>query len=327
MAPAVRRARKASRSAGWLVSCFDAAGIARVATTGDDHPHLAECLSCRRQLASDRATRTALRALPVPALGEARRKELAAELLAIAQHPVQPRRRTAAFALSAGALAAAAALWIRPPTLEEVAVSVQLSSSEPIATGTSSVMHLEAPPQLQAPQIEGSGATFRHVTGERDVIALYEGAIELDTRATRDADVTIGDAVVRVNDAAVKIRARGRTIVSVQVVVGSAQITVDGKQLTIQRDAMWLAGPSAKQQSLAAFRDGWMALRAGHHREAMEMFDRVTDPIVIEEATYWAAIAAQRSGDAELARVRLDGFLRRFPSSPYASDLPDGNAH
>lgn len=306
------------------MSCFDAAGIARVATTGEAHPHLAGCLACRRQLAADRATRTALRALPVPALGEARRKELAAELLAIAQHPVQPRRRTAPFAVTAGALAAAVALWVRPLTVEEVPVSVELASSEPIATGTSSVIYLEAPPRLQAPRIEGSGATFRHVTGERDAIALYEGAIEVDTRATRDADVTIGGAVVRVSDAAVRIRARGRTIVSVQVVVGAAQVTVDGRQLTVQRDAIWIAGPSAKQQSLAAFRDGWMALREGKHHDAMTLFDRVTDPIVIEEATYWAAIAAQRSGDAELARTRLAAFLRRFPSSPYAAELqPD----
>lgn len=302
------------------MTCFDSAGIARAATLGDDHPHLAECLPCRRRLAADRSTRDRLRAIPVPALEDSRRRELAAELLAIAQHPLPPRRHTAAWAMSIGALAAAVALLVYRPAPEELSVMPVFPSVEPIATTSSSVAHLEAPPQLAAPRIEGSGATFRHVIGDRDTIALYDGAIEVDTRNTRDADVTIGEAIVRVTDAAVKIRAQGRSIVSVQVIFNSAEVTANGKQVTIQRDAMWLAGPSAKQQSLAAFRDGWMALRAGRHREAMALFDRVTDPIVIEEATYWAAIAAQRSGDAELARTRLEAFARRFPSSPYASE-------
>jgi len=306
------------------VSCFDPAELARLATVDVDHPHLADCLSCRRRLAADRETRSALRALPIPALSDRRRRELAAEIEAVAQAAPQPRRHTAAWAISAGAVAAALGLLLRPPhAVESLVIALpELATIEPIATGSSSVARLEVPPPLQAPRIEGNGATFRHVTGAaRDAIALYDGVIEVDTRSGRDADVQVGDSVVRVDDATVKIRARGRAIVSVQVVVGAAHVTSAGRQVTVQRDAMWIAGPSAKQQSLAAFRDGWMALRAGRHREAMELFDRVTDPIVLEEATFWAAIAAQRSGDGALARARLDAFLRRFPSSPYVADL------
>jgi len=71
---------------------------------------------------------------------------------------------------------------------------------------------------------------------------------------------------------------------------------------------------------LAAFRIGWEALRERRFTDAIAAFDRATDPAVAEDATFWAAIAAQRAGDIADARKRLDGFLTRFPDSPRADD-------
>src|SRR5207237_329098 len=117
-----------------------------------------------------------------------------------------------------------------------------------------------------------------------------------DTRDARNVDVRVGDAIVRIDGSSVRIRAHGRAIVSVQVVVGSAHVMASDRQLTLERDSVWLAEPPAKQRAIAAFRDGWIALREGRQREAIALFDRATDPSVAEEATYWAGIAAQRAG-------------------------------
>ncbi len=93
------------------------------------------------------------------------------------------------------------------------------------------------------------------------------------------------------------------------------------QHVTVQRDSVWLPGPTAAQRSLTAFRDAWLALRAGKNLEAIELFDRVTDPVAREEASYWAAVAAKRSGDTRLAADRIAQFLREFPSSQYAIEL------
>jgi len=97
--------------------CLSAAGIARVATTGQLGDHAGHCFTCRRRLAVDHEVRQAAQGLPVPALSRARRRELAAEILVIAQHapPARPRDGRARSAAVAAAMAAATALtaWCR----------------------------------------------------------------------------------------------------------------------------------------------------------------------------------------------------------------------
>ena len=44
----------------------------------------------------------------------------------------------------------------------------------------------------------------------------------------------------------------------------------------------------------------------------------MTDPVVAEDAAFWAAIATERAGDSDGAATRLRTFLDRFPASPRA---------
>ncbi len=308
-----------------MMRCLDAAQLARLVTAGASEPHLSECLPCRRRFEADTAARAAIRDLPTPVLGSAHKRALAAELIARAQAEPERASRRVPMIAAAGALAAALALVLAWPSR-----TTALSPAAPDAvvaedTAMSSAMtaRLESPPELGAPAFEASrGAIVDHAVGrERDTVVLADGMLALDTRSARGVDVRVGDTIVRVEDASVTIRARKRAIVSVQVIVGAARIDNATQHVTLQRDTLWMPGPTAQQRSLAAFRDGWLALRAGKHREAMELFDQVTDPVAREEASYWAAIAAKRSGDGALAAARLEKFLREFPASEYAAEL------
>lgn len=315
------------------MSCLDAAQIARALTLGLDEPHFRECLDCRRRLEADRTTRDALRVLPVPALTAAHRASLAAEILASADQRRPRRRRSRWIAAAGGALAMAAAVslvawWPRTPE-SLAAPSASIETDEVVAVGGSSIAHEDAPPSIAAPVIEATrGTTFRHATGiDRDVVTLVDGALELDTRFARKVDVRVGDSIVRVENAAVKIEARTRSIVSVRVIVGAARIESPAQHVTLQRDSEWIpappttsSAPTEKVRSLAAFRDAWIALRAGRNRDAMELFDSVTDAVALEEASYWAVIAARRANDASMAS-RIATFLRTFPQSEYADEL------
>lgn len=308
-----------------MTRCLPAADLARLVATGAEEPHLSECLPCRRRFEADTAARAAIRELPAPVLGAAHKRALAAELIARAQAEPVRRRRRLPLVAAAGALAAALALVVAWPARTD-AISPEAPdavAAEDTAMSSAMTALTEAPPGLGAPALEASrGAVVSHAVGrERDTIVLADGTLAIDTRSARGVDVRVGDTVVRVQDASVTIRARKRAIVSVQVVVGAARIDSAEQHVTLQRDSLWLPGPTAQQRSLAAFRDGWIALRAGKHREAMALFDQVTDPVAREEASYWAAIAAKRSGDGALATARLEKFLHDFPSSQYAAEL------
>lgn len=308
--------------------CLDAAQIAQAVTAEDDHPHVAECVDCRRRMDLDRQTRDALRRLHAPRMLPSHRKEMAAELLARVQQlpaPASMRRwRTSAVVVAATALAATVALvaaWPRDPAATSAALV--FAAEETPTLHSSAVARFEAPPQLAAPTLEVSGGAVlsRRAGTDRDVLNLVDGVIELDTRTARNVDVHVGDALIRVDGAAVKITARKRTIISVQVVVGAARVISADQQVTLQRDSVWMPGPSAKQRSMSTFRDAWIALRAGNNREAMALFDRVTDPVAIEEAMYWAAVAAKRAGETDDASARFARFVQKFPASEYAAQI------
>ena len=73
-------------------------------------------------------------------------------------------------------------------------------------------------------------------------------------------------------------------------------------------------------RSASAFRTGWTALRAGNNAEAIAAFDRASDPIVAEDATYWSAIASERAGDPSDAVRRYRDLLVRFPKTTRAAE-------
>lgn len=305
------------------MSCLDPAEIARVLTLELDEPHFAECLPCRRRLEADRATRDVLRSLPVPALTQSHRRALAAELIATADH--RPRRRGfTRIAIGGGlAVAAALALALWPRSLRPESVTVALDSREPIALASRSAAPEDEPPRADldlpaAPAIAAaSGARFEHRVGaDRDAITLIDGVLDLDTRGKRAVDVAVGDTAIAVTDAAVHIEAHRRSVVSVKVVVGAARIDSAEHHLVLQRDSEWLPAPSAKTRSLTAFRDAWIALRGGRNADAMRLFDSVVDPVVLEEASWWAQVAARRANDPS-ADDRLAKFRQAFPQSDY----------
>jgi hypothetical protein len=72
----------------------------------------------------------------------------------------------------------------------------------------------------------------------------------------------------------------------------------------------------AVEVSMRAFREGWTLLRASKHRDAIAAFDRATDPVVAEDAVFWAAVAAERASDRADAARRYADFVTRFPASP-----------
>ena len=304
------------------MTCLSPAQVARVASGELESVHASECLACRRRVDDDRQTRQLLGALPAPRL--TRKHAIAAELFARIEQrgSPTPARRYGWFAVGAMAAAAAASmlLLVRDHTTAPVPA---IATGETVDVATSLAAREQVAPALPAPRIDASsGARISHVVGdERDVVTLADGTLEIDTRASRDVDVRVGNTIVHIADAAVTIRARKQAIVNVHVVVGAAHIEAPDGHVTLERDALWTPSPTATQLSLAAFRDGWIALRAGQHREAIAQFDRVTDPVVLEEAMYWSVIAAHRAGDRELARERTAAFLRAFPQSDYAASL------
>jgi len=73
-------------------------------------------------------------------------------------------------------------------------------------------------------------------------------------------------------------------------------------------------------RALTEFRTGWTELHADHFDAAIAHFDRATDPVVSEDATYWAAIACERAGKQDEAVARLRAFMTAFPKSPRQAD-------
>ena len=77
--------------------------------------------------------------------------------------------------------------------------------------------------------------------------------------------------------------------------------------------------PRRSSAAVRAFQIGWEALRDSRYADAILAFDRATDPSVVEDARYWAAVAAARAGLAPDAQARLRAFLKEFPGSPHAA--------
>jgi tetratricopeptide (TPR) repeat protein len=126
-----------------------------------------------------------------------------------------------------------------------------------------------------------------------------------ETRAIEGPEVEAPAVKAPVVDAGEPRRVPGRA----RQVFGAG---ADKHREVIERDSL------VEDSPLAAFRAGWEALRAQRYADAIAAFDRATDPAVAEDAAFWAAIAAQRAGQPDDARKRLDLFLATFPESPRA---------
>ncbi|MBC7973388.1 MAG: tetratricopeptide repeat protein [Myxococcales bacterium] len=81
------------------------------------------------------------------------------------------------------------------------------------------------------------------------------------------------------------------------------------------------AAPRAMPRSLGqqAFDDGWAAMRRNDFTEAANIFERAvavtSEPHVIEDATFWRAVALARKGEVVTAAHVLTAYLRAYPDS------------
>ena len=270
---------------------------------------------------------------------------------------VRPERRNLVAAITFSAAIAAAAVVVlvalggrttrhvsRAPDWSGGAVAAAGASPAPVtpASGSASVR-----PPTPVAGVTGSTAVFERVTtAAQDRVRLVEGALEIDARVARPIQIISGAMEVAVpTQARASVVARGGVIQSVAVFAGSVEIVVGDRRQRIEAGATWerstilarvpaapreapadptAAGPEPAPApadvatSLSAFRDGWTALRAGDHRAAIAAFDHATDPVVAEDAAYWAANATERAGDRADAARRYADFIARFPASPRA---------
>lgn len=312
---------------------------------GEAAAHAESCAACRREVAAQRELRALLGAVPAPRLARARREELAAEVLARAdERPVQRRARRRVIAvvapLAVAAAAAAVVLAVRGPAP---------SASEPTRTAERPGAHVRdsdsassAGPGPQRPDpgqdpagaVRAAGGVRAALPGASDPAPgsgpaepalAASGAAEAagSSNGGPDAEPSAepgqapgGPSENRTGSAAGPRRPAVR---SNAVFAGAGEATGPGRRRVVEAGTIWDgtgAPPSAT--ALAAFREGWTALREQRHAAAIAAFDRAADPVIAEDAAYWAAIAAERAGDHAAARRRLSDFLARFPASPRA---------
>lgn len=292
-----------------------------------------------------------------PVLTRERREAMAAELMAQADEldasMIAARRasRRRTYALIATGLAAAAAIVIVLATRggsETNAIATGSAQPEPPRAPVVTAIESDAPapvipepvPEPIAPapvepaptprpseghstaKLAGTGDYTRDARGTRsapDVVRLRGGELTVDSTTSRPVEIVSGGTAIALKKARVKVIATKGVVSSVAVFAGSAEVTVDGHKVIVEAGTVW-ERDDARDDALAAFRSGWTALRAGNNAAAIEAFDRATDPIVAEDATYWSAIASERAGDAESAVRRYRELLARFPTTTRASE-------
>ncbi|NVB84142.1 MAG: tetratricopeptide repeat protein, partial [Kofleriaceae bacterium] len=170
-------------------------------------------------------------------------------------------------------------------------------------------------------EVIAHGADYaRSADADRDVVELRDGELAIDARDREPVTIVAGDTRVVIARSSAKVVARGGVIVTAQVFAGTAEVTERGRRQVVEEGEVWMPSkppaPPVAATGFDAFRAGWQALREARHTDAIEAFDRATDPAVAEDAAFWAAIACERAGRADDAATRLRAFVDRFPASP-----------
>jgi hypothetical protein len=292
--------------------------------------HAEACPTCQAVLDDQRELRAMLQQLPDAPLTRARRETLAAEVLAQADW-APPARRGRIVPLLAVGLAVAAIVALiaylpgRGASHEPVATAPPppppAPSAPPMPAPPAPAPVVIAPAPAPAPiaigkaKLGGGGEFAREARGDRDVVKLAGGDLTVDAVGTRAVHVVTGDTEVGVKSARVKVIAKRGVIAQVSVFAGSAEVTVGGKKLVIEAGMTWDRN-ATREDSLAMFRTGWEALRAGNNAEAVAAFDQATDDVVAEDALYWGAVASERAHDDVGALTRYRALVQKFPKSP-----------
>lgn len=303
--------------------------LAQIASGEADDDHVAGCVACRSEVAAQRAIRELVRRAPAPPLPRARREAIAAEVLSrsYASFTQGSRRHWAArVGLATAGLAAAAALAIvvlphRDRPIATVA-RVELASLEVPSLAVRGVEREVAPPRPPAPPamiLPGALAEFSRLSLEdRDVLELRNGSVTIDARNAREVEITLRGTTVHVDHGKICVVARAGVIETVSVFAGSAEVSARGKQVVVEAGMVWVPDAVGAGPAMREFQAGWSALRGGDLRGARAAFDRARDPVVAEDAAYWAAVAAERADDRGEAARRFAAFLDLFPASPHA---------
>lgn len=303
-------------------------------------PRLSPLRRAKLALAHDPADeiRVLAHRLPAPVLGPERRAQLAAETLAAAD--ALPVHRVPWRALGAIAMAAAIALVVLAarretlvavhwPVLAKPATSVVVAVPPHVANPPPVIMR-SAPAPVPAAKslavattvakgaatITGDADFTRDASAAHDTIELRDGTLSVDARDRAPVAVAIGDTTIHVSNAHVEIRAAHGVIVSAHAFAGSVERTSPESKAVISAGEVWTPAPPAA--SLAAFRAGWSALHEGRNADALAAFERASDPVIAEEAAFWAAVAAQRASDRDGAAQRFRAFLDAYPQSTRA---------
>ncbi len=308
-------------------------------------PRLSPLRRARLALAYDpvEEIRSLASQLPPPTLEPRRRAELAAETLALAE-TVQ-RQRVPWFILGPVLAAAAAVALVvalrRDPTLVAVAwpdhawldAHGAYRGARAPATPPEALVHASSPlgpvapigpsghgdpsPRASSSRVAASVSGNADYSRDRDRVELRDGTIAIDARDRSPVAVAIGDTTIHVKDARVVITAAHGVIVSAHAFAGSVERTSPESTTIISAGEVWT--PPAAEVALRAFRTGWTALHEGRNADALAAFSRASDPVISEEAAFWAAVAEQRLGDHEAAVARFKAFLDAYPASTRAA--------
>lgn len=336
-----------------LAEAASAAGADLVAEVAE---HVADCAACQAVLEEQRAIHGLVAALPDTPLARDHRAQLAAETLARADalprlerraerapaehgrvgddRAVRVRSWRRGIAVIAGvASAAAVAFVVLAPARERAAEPVAIAPpprEPPVAPRATPAREASPPAPAVAPvptsgpprptaparaKVEGAGEFTREAAGDRDVVALTRGDVTVDSVGSRAVAVVHGDTAVVATDAKAQVVAKRGVIARVTVIAGSVEVTVAGKRVVIEQGMTWDRN-AGREDSLAAFRTGWEALRTGDNAAAIAAFDQATDDVVAEDALYWGAIASERIHDPAGAVTRYRALIERFPASP-----------
>ncbi len=243
------------------------------------------------------------------------------------------RRRVRAVAVLAGAAlcAAAVAFVLLRPAHEEAEAPIAIAPPpvpalptapprvdvrpDPVPEAPAPAPVRSTPPAVATAKVDGGGEFSRDAGAGRDVVTLARGDVTVDSIGARPIAVVRGDTSVVATSAKAQVVAKRGVIAQVTVIAGSVEVTVAGKRVVIEQGMTWDRN-AAREDSLAAFRTGWEALRAGDNAAAIAAFDQATDEVVAEDALYWGAIASERVHDEAGAVTRYRALVEKFPKSP-----------
>jgi len=315
------------------------------ASAGEDAAaelHAETCASCRAELTAMAAVVRIARAAPALALTASRRTELRTGVLAAcdAAGPATRRPRAGAVVAAAAAIAAVvvAVAWYggstspsrgvaAPPRQAGLAAPDTGSAARPTGRDASA---LDARPSLHGARPASPALTNApppaavRPSPPRAIATVADGRSTIDARDTAPVRVVSGDIAITVASSKVELTSHVGAVTKVHVIVGSAEIELRGRRTTVFAGDVWVR-PATSPRTLAAmamtaFERGWIAFRAARYREAIAAFDEAQDPVIAEDAAYWAAIASARAGDRVSAARRLREFTARFPTAMRADD-------